>query len=86
MPVICEFGGLKVYMYYRDHQPPHFHVRGRGAHAIVSLLDGVLLGGKLPPGLAPRIAAWAQENADALMENWRRACCKEPLLKVPAPK
>ncbi|ADI02760.1 DUF4160 domain-containing protein [Syntrophothermus lipocalidus] len=86
MPIICEFWGFKVYMYYQDHLPPHFHVRGRGTHAVISLPDGALLAGDLPSGIASHIAAWVQENAEALMENWRRARCKEPLLKVPSPK
>jgi hypothetical protein len=25
MPRISEFYGILVYMYYRDHAPPHFH-------------------------------------------------------------
>jgi hypothetical protein len=25
MPRISEFFGIAIYMYYRDHAPPHFH-------------------------------------------------------------
>jgi hypothetical protein len=25
MPPISEFYGIAIYMYYRDHAPPHFH-------------------------------------------------------------
>ena len=25
MPRISQFYGIAVYMYYRDHAPPHFH-------------------------------------------------------------
>lgn len=24
MPTICMFRGIKIYINYRDHQPPHF--------------------------------------------------------------
>jgi hypothetical protein len=86
MPIICEFQGFKIYMYYREHLPPHLHVRGSGVHAMISIPDGRLLGGRLPPGIVSRISAWVRDNADALMENWERGYRKEPLLKVPAPK
>lgn len=29
MPKISEFHGMKIYLYYDDHDPPHFHVRGQ---------------------------------------------------------
>ena len=25
MPSICTFYGIVIYMYYNDHNPPHFH-------------------------------------------------------------
>ncbi len=25
MPLICEFFGIKIYMYWDEHVPPHFH-------------------------------------------------------------
>lgn len=25
MPRICQFYGIAIYLYYRDHAPPHFH-------------------------------------------------------------
>jgi hypothetical protein len=86
MPIICELWGLGIYMYYREHLPPHLHVRGPGVHAIFLIPDGILLAGKLPSGTVPRIAAWVRDDAELLMEDWRRAHRKEPLLRVPAPK
>ena len=25
MPLVSEFYGIKIYMYWEDHSPPHFH-------------------------------------------------------------
>ena len=25
MPIICTFRGIKIYINYSDHMPPHFH-------------------------------------------------------------
>ncbi len=85
MPLICEFSGLKVYMYYHDHLPPHVHVVGAGVAALVLIPEGTVIEGGLPPGAAVRVGRWARENAEALMENWSRARQGKPLFKVPAP-
>lgn len=29
MPKICEFNGMKLYIYFDDHDPPHIHIRGQ---------------------------------------------------------
>jgi len=84
MPVICEFPGAKICMYYDEHFPPHVHVYGGGFSAAVSVPDGVILKGKLPPGTESRVRKWVRENAGALMENWNRAQRGETLFRVPA--
>lgn len=30
MPEICLFGGIRITMYYDDHNPPHFHAEYAG--------------------------------------------------------
>ena len=27
MPELCRFYGVRIKMYYDDHNPPHFHLR-----------------------------------------------------------
>ncbi|AEG15166.1 hypothetical protein Desku_1586 [Desulfofundulus kuznetsovii DSM 6115] len=45
MPVICEFAGIKICMYYHDHLPPHVHVLAPGFQALVSIPGGEVLAG-----------------------------------------
>ena len=40
MPEISLFYGIRVTMYYDDHNPPHFHAEYNGHKAIVEI-DGV---------------------------------------------
>lgn len=40
MPEISLFYGIRVTMYYDDHNPPHFHAEYNGNKAIVEI-DGV---------------------------------------------
>jgi len=86
MPLICKFSGVKVYMYYQDHLPPHIHLRGTDFKAVVSLPDGKLLAGLLPRGVKATVTAWIKSEAKALMENWRRAQAGEPLSRVNPPE
>ncbi|MGB9825379.1 MAG: DUF4160 domain-containing protein [Desulfofundulus sp.] len=86
MPCICEFLGIKIYMYYYDHDPPHIHLRGRGFSAAISIPDRKLLAGRLPRHLEGPVASWIREERERLMENWRRAQAGEPVLQLNAPK
>lgn len=84
MPVICEFPGVKICMYYNDHFPPHVHVFAHSFSAVVSIPNGEILKGKLPGGTEARIRKWLHRNTGVLIENWNRARQGEPLFRVPA--
>jgi len=84
MPVICEFSGVKICMYYDEHLPPHVHVYGSDFSAAVSVPEGETLRGKLPHGIESRVRKWVRRNAAVLMENWYRARRGETFLRVPA--
>lgn len=39
MPTICMFRGIKVYINWRDHMPPHFHAKYGDSEVVVSIND-----------------------------------------------
>jgi len=43
MPRISRFYGILIYMYYRDHPPPHFHALYGDHEALIDILTGELL-------------------------------------------
>nr|VFJ93978.1 MAG: protein of unknown function (DUF4160) [Candidatus Kentron sp. H]VFJ94740.1 MAG: protein of unknown function (DUF4160) [Candidatus Kentron sp. H]VFK01346.1 MAG: protein of unknown function (DUF4160) [Candidatus Kentron sp. H] len=46
------FYGLIIYMYFRDnrqHRLPHIHVKYQEEEVIVSIPDGAVLKGRIPP-------------------------------------
>ena len=52
MPTISMFYGILVLMYFRDnrrHHLPHIHVRYQGGEAALSIDDGAILEGSIPP-------------------------------------
>jgi len=70
MPLISEFFGLKVYMYWNDHNPPHFHVQYAGKEAVFNL-DGDMIEGFVPKRQKRMVQVWIDINQDALYENWK---------------
>ena len=68
MPRISEFYGIVVYMYWRDHAPPHFHAIYAGEEAQVRIGDGTILAGSLPRTAANLVTEWAQLHRDELGE------------------
>jgi hypothetical protein len=47
MPQISQFFGISIYMYYAEHNPPHFHViygknEGQIGISPLALIDGKL--------------------------------------------
>ena len=48
MPEISLFYGIRVTMYYDDHNPPHFHAEFYGNKAIISIDEARVIKGALP--------------------------------------
>lgn len=70
MPEISRFLGIIVAMYYKEHNPPHFHVRYNEHRAAISINDLALLEGKLPPKVLSLVIEWASMHKDELIEDW----------------
>jgi hypothetical protein len=45
---LSEFYGIAIYMYFVDHNPPHFHAIYGGHEALVNIITGEILRGALP--------------------------------------
>jgi len=49
MPTICYFFGILIQMYWRDHEPPHFHAVYAGNTAIIDIETLEVIRGYMPP-------------------------------------
>ncbi|HEX5145832.1 MAG TPA: DUF4160 domain-containing protein [Conexibacter sp.] len=78
MPTISAFHGITIHMWWREHPPPHFHVRYAGHAASVSINQLDLVDGWLPPRILRLVKEWAFAHRDELTDNWRRACAVPP--------
>jgi Domain of unknown function (DUF4160) len=82
VPRLSEFYGIVIYMYWRDHGPPHFHAIYGGHEAQVRIQDGSVLEGSLPRVAERLVREWAALRRSELMEDWERAQVPEALLPI----
>ena len=82
MPEISRFLGIVISMNFRDHPPPHFHVRYNEHRATFTISDLRLLNGGLPPKVVALVLEWAFAHRSELMTDWDLAVAKKPLNKI----
>lgn len=82
MPEISLFFGIRVTMYYDDHNPPHFHAEYNGQKVLVDIMEGRILNGAFPSRQLKFVLAWTEIHQAELMENWNLARKDLPLKKV----
>jgi len=82
MPEIARFFGIVIAIYYKEHNPPHFHAKYGDQTAVFSIADLALIEGQLPKRVISLVLEWAFEHRDELMEDWRLAEAGKPLRKI----
>jgi len=70
MPEISRFFGIIIFMYFDEHNPPHFHARYNENRAVISINELRVLQGHLPKRALSLVLEWANEHRDELMKNW----------------
>ncbi|MCI6756867.1 MAG: DUF4160 domain-containing protein [Lachnospiraceae bacterium] len=73
MPQIALFRGIRITMFYDDHNPPHFHAEYGGMRCMVDIENGCVIEGALPARQLKLILAWNELHRDELMQNWELA-------------
>jgi hypothetical protein len=48
VPTISRFYGIDIFMWFNDHEPPHFHARYGAYEAKIAIESGEVLSGELP--------------------------------------
>jgi Domain of unknown function (DUF4160) len=70
MPQISQFYGIVITMYYRDHEPPHFHARYAEYKAEYTINGARRLVGSLPRRAEALVLEWAAQHEAELRANW----------------
>lgn len=70
MPEISRFEGIVITMYFKEHNPPHFHASYAGMDCQFDLQQGVFIHGALPSRQARLVLAWYELHKDELLSMW----------------
>lgn len=83
MPEISRFFGIIIYMFYNEHQPPHFHARYAEHNVVIAMDTLSILTGSLPPRAIGLVMEWAALHKAELQTDWDNAITHQPLNKIP---
>lgn len=72
MPVISQFYGISIRMFYNDHAPPHFHAVYRGNELFVGISPITIMKGNAPGRVRSMVLEWAAIHQQELLDNWDR--------------
>ncbi|MEZ4686636.1 MAG: DUF4160 domain-containing protein [Bacteroidia bacterium] len=70
MPLIKSLGSIKICMYFRDHNPPHFHILYAEYEELITISTLTTYAGKVPAAQRKKVISWAQENQQFLIGQW----------------
>ena len=82
MPEISLFYGIRITMYYSDHNPPHFHAEYAEQKALIDIQEGAVIKGRLPNRQLKFVLAWCEIHKDELMQNWELSKDNKPLNRI----
>lgn len=80
-PTISRFYGIRIYINFREHNPPHFHAAYGDFEASFDM-TGELMAGSLPHNASRLVSQWAALHSAELMENWNRAQSGQTLFNI----
>ena len=70
MPEISRFLGIKIFMYFNEHNPPHFHDENNEYKASKHIKTFGVMEGKLPSKVLGLVVEWAEDHQEELLKNW----------------
>lgn len=70
MPEISRFLGIRIFMYFNEHNPPHFHVEYNEYNASIAIATLGIMEGKLPAKVLGLVVEWAEVHQEELLKNW----------------
>jgi len=82
MPKISEFFGISIYIYYREHNPPHFHAIYAGQEVQIAIDTLAVLSGQIPPRGMGLVIEWAETHKQELKADWEKARSGQPLADI----
>lgn len=77
MPIISNFFGIIIRMFFNEHAPPHFHVEYAEYKASVNIQTLEVMEGQLSRRAHELVLDWAELHQIELLEDWE--LCRQHL-------
>ena len=81
MPEISRFLGIVIAMFYRDHEPAHFHAFYGESEMVVNIYSSETIG-DFPKRARAHVLEWLELHRTDLLANWEAAKQRKPLSKI----
>ena len=81
MPELSRFLGIVIAMYYRDHNPPHFHAIYGDFEITMEVATGKV-NGDFPKRALAHVLEWKNIHTAELMNAWSLARASNPLPRI----
>ncbi|HLG30640.1 MAG TPA: DUF4160 domain-containing protein [Candidatus Brocadiales bacterium] len=81
MPIISRFFGIIIYMFWREHQPPHFHAKYGDEEVIVEIETGKV-SGNISKRALNIVQEWRELHRDEILKDWELAEQNKPLRRI----
>ena len=81
MPVLSTFYGIVVYINFRDHSPPHFHVRYGDDEVSVEIHTGKVKG-EMSKRALQMVFEWMDIHKLELINAWNNAEKSQTINKI----
>ncbi|MEW6686125.1 MAG: DUF4160 domain-containing protein [Candidatus Edwardsbacteria bacterium] len=81
MPIISRFFGIIIYIFWRDHSPPHFHAKYGDDEITVEIERGII-NGSMSKRAIKMIQEWREIHKAELLNDWTLAEQKKALFPI----
>jgi len=76
---------VRIFIYYKDHDPPHFHHEHAGVIAVIRIADGALIRGTISSRDNATLLPWVDAHRAELALDWVLLKADLPLKKIAYP-
>ena len=70
MPTIKLLDSIKIYVYFKDHMPPHFHAIYNEYEVLIEISTLDVYSGYLPKKQLKRVLDYAKDNQAYIQGKW----------------
>ncbi len=81
MPEISRFFGIILFLYWKDHNPPHVHFSFGEYQCNIGVIDRIV-DGQAPAKVVAMVNKWLDLHEPEVLSLWEKAQRGEPIGKI----